>query len=424
MISRPRGALTFRRFAAPAAAATAHGLRMAVNLIVIKFIAILVGPAGLGALGNLMSATTMVSLFAGGGILNGITKYVAEFADRPAEQQRLLQSASAYGLAASAVVLLVCVLGRNELSVFLFGDQAKAWLIPLLGITHFLCFVSGAIVAIVNGRQQPGNFALITIVGYLGVTPLAFFLIRFFGTDGGAIALLAVASSTVLPALVVAVRSGLLAAMVPRIHRDNLARLFRYSCITAVSATAFPLTEIAIRTHLTERLDLASTGIWQGLARLSGAILGFYTVFLATSHMPRLSAITDPREATRVVLHTLSVVAPAFAAAAFLIYLLRSFIVPLLFSSAFLPMTDVIGWQLLGDLFRVCSYVVGFLGIAKAALKLHILAELIQCGLYLLFTLAALELGFGLREVAQAYALTYATYFLLSLIALRAYARR
>lgn len=416
--------MRYERFAAPAAAATAHGLRMAVNLIVIKFIAVIVGPTGLGMLGNLMSATTIVTLFAGGGILNGVTKYVAEYSDNRARLARFLESAAAYGLIASGAALVACVVAAEPLSLFLFERRDMAWLVPLLGITHLLCFIGGGIVATVNGQRRPVDFAIITIAGYVAVVPVAFVLIRLQGVDGAAIALLAVAASTALPALVLAARRRLLPLMRPRFHRDDAVRLFRYTCITAISSVAFPMTEIFIRLRLTEELGIASTGIWQALARLSGATLGFYTVFLATSHMPRLSATTDRREAVRTVLRTLSTVGPAFAGCALLIYLLRSIIVPLLFSSAFRPMEEVLGWQLLGDLFRVCSYVVAFLGIAKAALKVHIAAELAQCGLYFGFTMLALHWGYGLREVAQAYALTYALYFGLTLLALREYARR
>ncbi|RYD27985.1 MAG: O-antigen translocase [Lysobacteraceae bacterium] len=423
MITRLRSAVSFDRIAGPLAAAAAHGSRMAVNLIVIKFIAVLVGPSGLGLLGNLMSAATMAALFAGGGILNGITKYVAEFAARPTDLERFLRSAAAYGMTVSAAVFLLCVVAANPLSRFLFGDRTMAWLMPILGLAHFLCFVGGGIVAIVNGQRQPKYFAIITITAYLGVIPVAFALIRFAGTTGAAIALLAVVASTAIPALWVAARIRLLGFLKPRACREDVNRLFRYTCITAVSSIAFPLTEILIRTRLSEQLGIATTGIWQGLARLSGAILGFYTVFLATSHMPRLSAIIDRREAGRAVIGTLRFVGPTFAVVALLVYLLRWLIVPLLFSAAFQPMEEVIGWQLLGDTLRVCSYAVAFLGVAKAALKIHIAAELTQCGLYLGFTLFALHAGLGLRGVAQAYALTYAIYFTLTLLALGKYVR-
>lgn len=419
-----RSGTQHKRLAAPAAAAIAHGLRMVVNLIVIKFISVAMGPAGLGMLGNLMSATTMVMLFSGGGIVNGITKYVAEFNSRPDRLRQFLQGAAAYGFTASIIVLLISFVAARPLSLALFGTADMAWLIPTLGIAHLLCFIGSAIIATVNGKQQPFNFALITGSGYLAVIPVAFLLIKFGGTSGAAIALVAVIVSTAIPAVIVGARNGLIPMLRPRYHGEDSKRLFRFTCITLVSATAFPLTEIFIRTHLTDHLGIASTGIWQAMTRLSGAILGFFTVYLATSHMPRLSAIADRKEAAATVIRALLVVGPMFACAAFLIYVMRSTVIQLLFSSSFVALEDIIGWQLIGDLFRVCSYVVGFLVVAKAALKVHIVGELAQCLLYLGFALGAVRMGFGLQEVAQAYALTYAIYFILTLLALKRYAIR
>ncbi|MBB6505231.1 PST family polysaccharide transporter/antigen flippase [Sphingomonas endophytica] len=424
MIRQHLHPMLFQRLAAPAAAALAHGMRMAVNLLVIKFIAVLVGPAGLGLLGNLMSVVTIMTVFAGGGIMNGITKYVAEYHSTPERFAAFLGSASLFGLTASAIVMIAALAAARPLAFVLFGHDGMAWIIPLVGVAHFLCFVGGAIVATVNGQRRPVDFAIITVAGYLGAVPVAFGLIRLGGVAGAAVALLAVAASTAIPAIIVAYNRGLLRLARPRVDGGDLRRLLRYTGITAVSAITFPVTEIIIRTQLTAHLDIGSTGIWQGLTRLSGAIMGFYTVFLATSHMPRLSAISDRRQAGTAVVKALGVVGPTFAGCAVLVYLGRSIIVPLLFSEAFQPMEKVLGWQLLGDTLRVCSYVVGFLGIAKAALKIHIAAELTQCGLYLLFTLSVLHAGYGLREVAQAYALTYGIYFAITLIALREYIRR
>ncbi|MDP3928878.1 MAG: oligosaccharide flippase family protein, partial [Bacteroidota bacterium] len=73
-------------FAAP----LAHGLRMVANLVILKLIAITLGPIGMGTLGNFMSLTTMISVFAGAGITTGITKYVAEYKSSPKRLIRFL----------------------------------------------------------------------------------------------------------------------------------------------------------------------------------------------------------------------------------------------------------------------------------------------------------------------------------------------
>lgn len=410
--ARLRGALS----AGAVAAAIAHGLRMAVNLVVIKLIAVAIGPAGLGAIGNLLSVLSVVMVFAGGGIANGIVKYVAEHRGRTPSALRFVEAALALGIGASALVLLACCLAARPMALFLFGNGSLWWLSIALGITHFFCFIGTAVIAIANGSDRSDVFAGISIVAYLGTIPVAYALVAALGFSGAALALMCMAASTGLPAGWILLRSPLRRLLRIRFRRPETLLLLRFSAMTLVSAVSFPVTEILIRQAIVPRLGLDDAGLWQAALRLSGAILGFYTVFLATSYMPRLSSEPDPRVAQRIVLRSIVRVGFVFAVIALLVYGARSIVVPLLFSPEFAALEGVLAWQLLGDLMRVCAYVIGFLVIARAHLSLHIGAEVLQYAIYGGITLSVLAAGGDLTAVVQAYAASYAIYFLVGLI--------
>ena len=397
---------------------------MSVNLVVLKLIALAIGPAGLGAIGNLLSVLSVVMVFAGGGVANGIVKYVAQYRDRPRTTYRFIESALALGLATSSLVLLVCILAARPLADFLFSDPSLWWLSITLGITHFLCFVGTATIAIANGNKRSDIFAAISIIGYLATIPAAYLLINALGFSGAALALMCMAGCTGIPAAWFMVKSRLRPLLKARFHRTESLQLMRFSAMTLVSAVTFPVTEILVRQAIVARVDLESAGLWQAAIRLSGAILGFYTVFLATSYMPHLSAQSDPSVARRMVLAAVVRIGAIFAAVAALIYSLRSIVVPLLFSDKFAPLEAVLEWQLLGDFFRVCAYVIGFLVIARARLSLHIAAELLQYGLYGGLTLLVVRLGGGLPAILQAYAVSYALYFIVGVVWLETAGRK
>ncbi len=406
------------------AAAIAHGLRMAVNLLIVKMIAVYVGPAGMGVLGQFMSLATMVSVFAGGGIGNGISKYVAEYKNRPRRMLRFLGAAAVYGLCFSALIMLVCVIGAARLSRALFGDDGYAWLFPCLGAAHFLCFLGTGVIAFVNGQHRADLFAGITITGYLGALPIAYLLISQLGMEGAALALLLGIACTGLPAIWLIARSRLTPLVRMSLDKTDARNLVHFTVMLLASATLFPLAEIWIRTHIIQVLGAEVAGLWQASARLSGAYLGFFTVFLATSYMPRLSGLTDKAAILRMVYRHLALIGLLFGGFAGMVYAARDFVIPLLFSSAFDGMASFMGWQLLGDLFRVCSYVIGFLGVAKAAVKLYIAAEFLQAGLYAALSSAVLQNGGQLQEVMQAYALTYLIYLCVTVVCLLIYRRR
>lgn len=77
---------------------------------------------------------------------------------------------------------------------------------------------------------------------------------------------------------------------------------------------------------------------------------------------------------------------PAVAIASFTVWLLRDFAIWLLFSAKFTAMRDLFAWQLVGDVLKVGAYVFGYLVIAKASLRLYILAEIGQFALLTAFS--------------------------------------
>ena len=108
-------------------------------------------------------------------------------------------------------------------------------------------------------------------------------------------------------------------------------------------------------------------------------------------------------------------VGAVFLFCAAVIYLLREPIILLVFSAEFLPIIDVIAWQLLGDLLRISSFVVGFLLVSKAATKLYIGAEFIQFAIYLALTSTIIRFGGSLDAIAQGYAISYGAYLAIML---------
>lgn len=401
----------------------AHGLRMLANLVILKLIAVTLGPIGMGVLGNFMSLTTMVSVFAGGGIATGITKYVAEYKSHPRRLIEFLGSAFAFGFFFSAIFFLLALIFSKQISLALFGDEGFFWLIVTIGVAQLVCFFGTAVVSVANGLNRQDVFAIITMVGYTLAIPLSFALILVNGISGAAIALLIVASAAGVPAIYVSMRSRITRVVRLKLKRGDAHRLLRYSVMALASALVFPLVEIFIRTLIIELLGQGDAGIWQAMTRLSGAYLGLFTLYLATTYMPRLSALNERVSVSRAVNHSLVRMGVLFSVFAASMYFLRDYVVTILYSSEFLGVSGLLFWYLLGDLFRLSSYVIGFLGVAKAALRLYVVCELSQAGLLIGFSYFALCEGGKLIDVAQAYALAYFCYFVVMLFAFVQYRR-
>lgn len=406
------------------AAVSAHGLRMGVNLVIIKMIAVFVGPAGMGVLGHFMSLTTFVNVFSGGGIGSAVTKYVAEYRGRPRDMLRFIGAASVYGLLFSAVVLVVCVAAATPLSEAIFGRADYAWLIVCLGVTHLFSFIGTLVVSVVNGLRRSDLFAAITSVGYLSALPVAYVLVSRFSVTGAALALMFVSSCFAIPAFFLIKRSRLTKLVKLSIDRVTARRLANFGLMIFISAIVVPASEIVVRTLIAEKLGYAAAGYWQAITRLSVAYSGFFTMLLVTDYMPKLSAFTKRGDRVGLVKKYLGRVAAAFLIFAVILYASRGFVIRVVFSSEFDVLGDFIVYQLVGDFFRVCSYTIGFLTVAMAQTRLYVAGELIQMGLYVFVSWVVLIRGDDLAGLIQGYALTYFIYFCLVFVVFVIYSRK
>jgi PST family polysaccharide transporter len=88
------------------------------------------------------------------------------------------------------------------------------------------------------------------------------------------------------------------------------------------------------------------------------------------------------------------------------IFLLRDFIIRVLFTGDFMPMRELFPWQLAGDVIKMSAWMLGYVVIGRGLVKFFVAKEI---GVGIAFVLLThLYVGeFGLPGVTAAYALTY-----------------
>lgn len=400
---------------APLYSGLAHGFRMLSALVILKLIAVYVGPDGLAKLGFFMSLASILAVFSGGGITNAVIKFVAEYRDSPIRVVRFLGSAVLYGSTFSVALLVVSIAFAVPLANLVFSNTEFWWMMPVFGLSQIFTFVGVVTLSTANGLGRQDVFAAITVAAYSGSMLISYGLISSMGIAGGALALALVTASVGFVSCVVISRSRLLRVVRLRYDCYAFSKLFKFTLIAISAALFFPVTEILLRSQIITTLGFDTAGYWQGLVRLSSAYIGFFSVFLATTFMPRLSATVDLSLCRRLVLRQILTVGAVFLLCAVVIFLLREAIILLVFSTEFLPIIDVIAWQLLGDLLRISSFVVGFLLVSKAATKLYIGAEFIQFAIYFALTSTIIRFGGSLDAIAQGYAISYGVYLAIML---------
>jgi PST family polysaccharide transporter len=191
-----------------------------------------------------------------------------------------------------------------------------------------------------------------------------------------------------------------------------------FALMGLTSALAVPATFMLIRELVSTRLGLPAAGFWQASWKISEIYLMLVTTTLSVYYLPRLAEIRSAADLRAEIGKVYQLVLPLVALGALAIYLLRDPIVRLLFTPDFLPMRDLFGWQLAGDVVKIGSWILAYVMLGRALVRTFVITEI---AFALLFVgLAAVLTGpFGLTGVAMAYCINYVLYWITMALVVR-----
>ena len=92
------------------------------------------------------------------------------------------------------------------------------------------------------------------------------------------------------------------------------------------------------------------------------------------------------------------------------VYLLRDWIIKLLFTESFMPMRELFLWQIIGDILKIGSWILAYLMLGKAMSKLFVMTEIGFSILIILLTYVCTNIV-GFEGSTLAYMVNYALYW-------------
>lgn len=400
--------------------ALAHVSKLLVHLYIMKQIALIHGPQGLGFLGNFISLIALSSALAGGGIISGIIKYTAEYSKEPERQAVFWGSALIYTLLCSLLVISLGMVFVQSLTDYIFlSSDFKVYIYFFLA-TQIIIALNNFAFGVCNGLKKTHVYSVLVLLGNGIALTISAYIIPRYGFWGGIVAIASPAVVSFFPILVY----GLIKKSDWRLKvqwgyllKDSKG-LSHFSIMLLCSSLCFPLVEMTLRNLIVERLNMAASGYWQATMRLSMAYLSFFSLFLSFYFVPVVAEIKDKKklllEVRNMVLFILMLFLPMMA----ICYILKNQLISLVFAPDFLPMGQWLLIQMIGDFFRVLGWIVGFIIVAKACTKLYVLGELFQGGVFIVLSFIELNLGKGIEGVVTASMMTGILYCVVSFLGL------
>ncbi len=395
-----------------------HLSKLFVHLFIIKQIAVLHGPEGLGFLGNFMTLMALATTLSGGGIVSGIIKYVSEFAGNNNRQRNFIGSAFVYTIVSSLIILIIGFLFSTGFTNYVFLNQKFKIYIYFFLVMQVFVAINNFAFGVCNGFRKTELYAFFSIVGNIIAFVFSYFAIPHFGFLGAIFSIAAPAFCAFIPLVIyVGIKKVSFSHYIKFASlKADSCLLSRYSLMLICSAICFPVVEMMIRNMIVNFSDLNTSGYWLAITRFSSAYLSFYSLFLSFYFVPIISAANDKMFIFRQVKTMALFIIILFTLMLFFFCLFRNNIILVVFSSDFLPVSNLFLLQMVGDLFRVVGWVIGFVIVAKALSRLYILSEIVQAGLFIALSSIQLSYGRGVEGVVYAYLGTCILYCVLSFI--------
>jgi O-antigen/teichoic acid export membrane protein len=396
-------------------------LKIGIGLITSKILAIFVGPSGMALVGNLRNFLTSIENISTLGFQNGIVKYTSENEKTKIELQKIVSTVFISLLVVALLLSGILFFTASYWNQNIFGSNTEyltvfkvlALVLPTYGFSIFF-------IAVINGLGRFKKVISINIIGNIVGLLTSVFLIMQFKTTGALMAIVIAPTLLFFITLYLVQKEVQIFQFIKLDVFDFkvLKNLSAYSLMTLVSSVFGPFVFLAIRNNIIQDLGIEQAGYWETMTRISSYYLMFISAILSVYFLPKLSKAENNLETKKIFLQYYKYILPVFVLALVVLYLSRFFVIQLLFTKEFLPVTDLFFLQLLGDVFKVCALILGYQFFAKRKTLMFVLTELFSLSILYFSSLYFIK-EFQIEGVVMAHALNNLIYFIILFLCFR-----
>lgn len=377
-----------------------------------KILAVYLGPTGYAALGQFQNFIQMVTTFAGSAINTAVIKYTAEYHEDESKQRAIWKTAGSIVFVFSLMFAFLILIFQRQLSLYIFHTLEYQTVFVWFAVFLLFFNFNTLFLAILNGKKEILKLVLANIAGSLFALIVTSILAIKLHLYGALIALSIYQSIAFIVTLFLCYRADWFkfSSLFGKIDLEITKKFSSFIWMALVSAICVPLSQMLIRAYLSQEFGLAYAGYWEAMIRLSTVYLMLVTTTLGVYYLPRLSELKMIDEIKKEVYLGYKFLFPLAVAGGVVIFVLRDWIINVLFSPSFAPMQSLFFWQMMGDALKIGSWILAYLMLSKAMTKLYISTEIIFTLSLIALTYVCTQL-FGFEGVSIAHLINYGMYW-------------
>jgi enterobacterial common antigen flippase len=391
------------------------------GIISTKIFAVYLGTDGVGFLSTLRQIRNTGFSLAG---MSGEAALVQGIASNNKQKKEIfIKTIFILYIFSTVIFGIIYLLFAPTISKYLFNSSSVEsivlvkWMIIPIALFVFVSFFK----SILNGYKMIGPLAITTVIGSATTALLAYPASSYIksGNNIAFIFMMTLTSFfTMLMILFFLYKESCLSWLLSewKLKKWAVKRFYLISFSMMITGFAHSGTLLLIKGWITQKWDISSVGIFDVSWTISMIYIGLITKSFSTYYLPSLSEIIDTETRIVFIRKVFRLVILLLVPAVVFIVVTKNMIVNLLYSSEFIVATPIIRWMLIGDYFKVSSWVLTFPMIAYSNMKIFIISGLLWWVTFGLLSYISIIYFNSLEGVGLVYLLLYAIYFCFSLI--------
>lgn len=380
-----------------------------INMVRGKFVAIILGPAGMGISALYTTTWQSINRVASLGLNLAVVKEVSASRDDRKRLENVVATARRMMFAAAMLGALVTVLAAPWLSELAFGSASYKWWFVLLGAAVFFQIAGTGEISMLQGLRDKRRLVRASFVGSAVGLAVGVPLYWLWGTDG------------IVPALVLwtlctfsfaafSMRRSMGTSAIRYMWRDNrpLVRKLLLTGLVLMSNDAIG-SVCSLLTNAFLRLtgSLEDVGFFQAANSMTIQYAGVVFTTLTLDYLPRLVSVADDNRMLRTVVNRQAeIMSWLMLPLASLLVLFAPLVVHLLLASSFMAIVPMLRLMAVALIFRAMGAPLAYIAFARDNRRLffwlegvggNLLTLVLSCGMYMAFGL----IGLGVAMLAD-----------------------
>ncbi|MCI6702330.1 MAG: oligosaccharide flippase family protein [Prevotella sp.] len=355
-----------------------QGLNILIGVLRNKFVATILGPAGMGLISLFNSTITFMSNATNLGISMSAVRNLSEAYDEDNEQQMdaIVTMVRTWSLLTALVGMFLCMALSPLLNdiTFDWGDHTLhfVFLSPIVA----LLAITGGEAAILKATRRLKGLAVISVYNVLAALLISVPLYYFLGEKGIVPSLVVGAGIQMLLTIRYSIKLFPLHFAFDKQSMSDGLGMVRLGIAFVLAGILGSGAEFLIRSFLNYYASLEIVGLYSAGYMMTMTYAGMVFSAMETDYFPRLSAVNDQRDEANLTINrqievSLLLVSPLLVA--FTVGM--PVLVPLLYSGKFTPVMGMVQVSVLAMYLRAVKLPMAYIPLAKGDSKSYLFLE-------------------------------------------------